>query len=74
MTSPQRLVVLYDSHCPICRQARAWLAAQPQLVTLDFEEAGSEAARRRFPGLDHDATLRDITVGARLLPGPVQGR
>jgi hypothetical protein len=31
---------------------------------LEFEEAGSEAARRRFPNLDHDATLRDITVVA----------
>ena len=61
---PGRLVVLYDGRCPLCRQARAWLATQPQLVTLDFEEAGSEAARHRFPGLDHDATLRDITVVA----------
>lgn len=62
--TPGRLVVLYDARCPICRQARTWLSNQPQLVTLDFEEAGSAAARRRFPGLDHDATLRDITVVA----------
>ena len=26
--------------------------------------AGSPTARQRFPGLDHDATLRDITVVA----------
>jgi predicted DCC family thiol-disulfide oxidoreductase YuxK len=58
------LSVLYDAGCPICRAARRWLAARPQLVPLEFLAAGSDAARRRFPGLDHDATLRDITVVA----------
>jgi predicted DCC family thiol-disulfide oxidoreductase YuxK len=61
---PGRLVVLYDGDCPICRHARSWLFMQPQLVPLEFEKAGSAAARRRFPGLDHRATLRDITVVA----------
>lgn len=59
-----RLTVLYDASCPLCRSARRWLGRQPARVTLDFEEAGSETARRLFPGLDHDATLRDITVVA----------
>ena len=58
------LTVLYDAGCPICRAARRWLAGRPQLVPLDFVPAGSAAARLRFPGLDHDATLRDITVVA----------
>ena len=58
------LTVLYDAGCPICRAARRWLAGRPQLVPLEFVPAGSEQARRRFPGLDHAATLRDITVVA----------
>jgi predicted DCC family thiol-disulfide oxidoreductase YuxK len=58
------LVVLYDAHCPICRRAGNWLGRQPQLVPIEAVAAGSEAARERFPDLDHDATLRDITVVA----------
>ncbi|SCL29322.1 Predicted thiol-disulfide oxidoreductase YuxK, DCC family [Micromonospora nigra] len=58
------LTVLYDAHCPLCRTARRWLAERPQLVPLEFVPAGSAQARRRFPGLDHDATLRDLTVVA----------
>ena len=57
-----RLTVLYDGACPICRQAKSWLGRQPARVSLDFEKAGSQTARQRFPGLDHRATLRDITV------------
>ena len=56
--------VLYDAHCPLCRAARRWLASRAQLVPLEFVPAGSAEARRRFPGLDHDATLRDLTVVA----------
>jgi hypothetical protein len=29
---------------------------------LEFVAAGSAEARQRFPGLDHGATLRDLTV------------
>jgi len=54
--------VLYDEGCPICRTAHRWLAGRAQLVPLEFLPAASDAARRRFPGLDHSATLRDLTV------------
>lgn len=54
--------VLYDAGCPICRAARAWLSNRAQLVPLLFVPAGSAEARQRFPGLDHAATLRDLTV------------
>ncbi|MEU4215307.1 DCC1-like thiol-disulfide oxidoreductase family protein [Actinoplanes sp. NPDC026623] len=54
--------VLYDDGCPICRTAHRWLEGRAQLVPLEFVAAGSAAARRRFPGLDHAATLRDLTV------------
>ncbi|MGA3524924.1 thiol-disulfide oxidoreductase DCC family protein [Melissospora conviva] len=56
--------VLFDAHCPLCRAARRWLAGRAQLVPLEFVPAASAEARRRFPGLDHQATLRDITVVA----------
>lgn len=54
--------VLYDAGCPICRTARNWLAGRDQLVPLEFVPAASAEARHRFPGLDHTATLRDLTV------------
>ena len=56
------LTVLYDDGCPICRTARRWLQGRAQLVPLEFLPAGSFEARRRFPTLDHQATLRDVTV------------
>ncbi|MFI6761247.1 thiol-disulfide oxidoreductase DCC family protein [Micromonospora sp. NPDC050417] len=56
--------VLYDAHCRLCRSARRWLESRAQYVPLEFLPAGSTDAQRRFPGLDHDATLRDITVVA----------
>ncbi len=56
------LTVLYDAECPLCRHLSGWLRRQPQLVRLDLVPAASEEARRRFPGLDHGATLDEITV------------
>lgn len=58
------LTVLFDGHCPICRRASTWLGRQAKLVPIELIPAGSPPARRRFPRLDHDATLRDITVVA----------
>jgi predicted DCC family thiol-disulfide oxidoreductase YuxK len=60
--TPQRLTVLYDAGCGICRTARAWLARRAQLVPLEFVPAGSAAAVDRYPGLDHARTLTEITV------------
>jgi len=54
--------VLYDAGCPICRAARGWLGNRAQLVPLRFVPAGSAEARQLFPGLDHAATLREVTV------------
>ena len=63
-TDPQRLTVLYDAGCPICRAARTWLAGRAQLVPLDFVPAGSAQARALFPTLDQARTLTEITVVA----------
>ncbi len=56
------LTVLYDADCLTCTRLQVWLAAQVQLVPLTFVPAGSEAARRLFPALDHPRTLTEITV------------
>lgn len=56
------LTVLYDIRCALCRRARAWLDDQSKYVPLEYVAAGSQEARRRFPGLDHDNTLVDLTV------------
>jgi len=56
------LTVLADSGCGLCAQAAAWLERQDQLVPLRFVQAGSEEARRRFPGLDVERTRRELAV------------
>lgn len=56
------LTVLYDADCSLCAHVRDWLVRQPQLVPVELVPAASEEARRRYPGLDHAATLDDVTV------------
>ncbi|GAA3087864.1 MULTISPECIES: thiol-disulfide oxidoreductase DCC family protein [Streptomyces] len=58
----RHLTVLYDAQCPLCVHIRHWLLGQRLLVPLRLVPAGSEAARRRYPLLDHAGTLRQITV------------
>jgi predicted DCC family thiol-disulfide oxidoreductase YuxK len=58
----EKLIVLYDARCELCSHIRTWLEAQPAYVQLDFVTAGSEEARRRFPDIDHAASLIDLTV------------
>ncbi|MCO5169350.1 MAG: DUF393 domain-containing protein [Planctomycetes bacterium] len=62
MAPVRALFVLYDAHCGVCREARAWLERQPRFVPLVFVAAGSDEARARFPALDHASTLRTLTV------------
>ena len=59
-----RFTVLHDPHCPLCRRLTAWLREQYQLVPLEFVAVASAEARWRYPALDHDATLGEITVVA----------
>ncbi|MFD6287747.1 thiol-disulfide oxidoreductase DCC family protein [Streptomyces sp. NPDC060205] len=56
------LTVLYDAECSLCAFLRDWLVRQRQLVPLELVAAGSAEATRRYPGLDHAATLDEITV------------
>ncbi|MEU6732038.1 thiol-disulfide oxidoreductase DCC family protein [Streptomyces physcomitrii] len=56
------LTVLYDPDCSLCAHLSRWLRRQRQLVPLELLPAASPEARRRYPGLDHRATLDEITV------------
>ncbi|WP_441249512.1 thiol-disulfide oxidoreductase DCC family protein [Kitasatospora sp. McL0602] len=56
------LTVLHDPACLLCRRLTAWLRGQRQLVPLEFVAVASAEAHARFPGLDHDASLGEITV------------
>jgi AcrR family transcriptional regulator len=55
------VTVRYDASRPPCRRAREWLLPQQRLVALSFVAAASEEVWRRFPALDHSATLGDLT-------------
>jgi predicted DCC family thiol-disulfide oxidoreductase YuxK len=47
----QRLTVLYDERCAVCRRAKGWLASQPCLVEVELLPAGSPEAHARYAGL-----------------------
>ena len=61
-TAVRRVTVLYDARCNLCRTARAWLERQRQVVPLEFLAAGSPEAAQRYPFLDPQLTLEDLTV------------
>ena len=44
------------------RRAHEWLAEQAKLIELNFVPCASDAARRRYPQLNHDLTKQDLTV------------
>lgn len=56
------LTVLYDPRCGLCRRVRGWLEEQPKLVELILVPVKSDEAMYRFPQLDHEPTLNDLTV------------
>lgn len=58
----RRITVLYDARCPLCVAVSNWLARRPKLVAIDLVAAGSARARNRYPDLDHERTLHEVTV------------
>jgi len=56
------LTLLYDPECGLCRRVHGWLAEQPKLVELKMIPIKTDAARRRYPQLNHDLTAQDLTV------------
>lgn len=57
-----QLTILYDPGCGLCRRVHAWLAEQPKLIELRMIPIKTEAARQRFPQLNHELTTKDLTV------------
>ncbi len=56
------IFVLFDMSCDLCVNCKAWLQMQQQKVVITFIEAGSNEARRLFPGVNHDQSLNELTV------------
>ena len=57
-----RLTMLYDPSCGLCRRVQGWLAEQPKLVEIKMIPIKTEAARQRYPKLNHELTADDLTV------------
>lgn len=58
----RKLTVLVDPTCGLCASAHGWLARQKAIVPLEFVQAGSAAARQRFPELAVEDTLSQLTA------------
>jgi len=61
---PPSFTVLYDQRCPLCRRLKSWLGSQATLVPIEFVSSGSTEARNRYPNLDHERTMTNLTVVA----------
>ncbi|HWZ45190.1 MAG TPA: DCC1-like thiol-disulfide oxidoreductase family protein [Candidatus Saccharimonadales bacterium] len=57
-----RLYLLYDERCELCRRLKNWVLRQDAWLELKVLPAGSEAAQRLFPGLQQIATGDDLVV------------
>ncbi|MEM9466388.1 MAG: DCC1-like thiol-disulfide oxidoreductase family protein [Actinomycetota bacterium] len=46
-----RLTVVYDEECELCRRCRHWLSMQQTHLPVEFLAAGDPAARERYESL-----------------------
>lgn len=58
----EKLYVLYDPRCELCRRLKDWLLVQRSWLGLSMVPAGSEKAKKMFPELDQIATCNDLAV------------
>lgn len=58
----QRLYVLYDERCELCRRLKNWVLRQEAWLELRVLPAGCAEARQMFPGLEQIATGDDLVV------------
>lgn len=58
----ERLYLLYDGRCELCCRLKQWVQEQARWLDLTLLPAGSEEARRLFPGLDQVASAQDLVV------------
>lgn len=54
--------VLYDKRCALCQRVKEWLEEQPKYAHMKFVEAASKEAQYKFPEIDHNRTLTELTV------------
>jgi len=57
-----RLYLLYDDRCELCRRLKNWVLRQDAWLELKLLPAGSPAARQLFPGLEQIATGNDLVA------------
>ncbi len=59
--APQKLTVVYDDRCAVCRRCQQWLVRQPAYVELEPVAASSAEAHARFGGLPlgHELIVAD---------------
>lgn len=58
----QRLYVIYDATCELCRRCRVWLARQPAFIPLIFVPLQSRDLSQRFPGIERLHPEEEIVV------------
>jgi predicted DCC family thiol-disulfide oxidoreductase YuxK len=58
----QRLYLLYDGDCALCRRIRNWLYEQPHWLELQMLPANSEAAKQLFPSLATAGRPEELVV------------
>jgi predicted DCC family thiol-disulfide oxidoreductase YuxK len=63
-----RLYVLYDSRCVLCRRIRDWLREQPSHFPVVLLAGGSMEARQKFPSVA-PGELTVIAADGRLWKG-----
>lgn len=58
----EKLYVLYDPKCEICRRLKDWILVQRSWIGIAVIAAGSEKAKRLFPELEQIAGKDDLAV------------
>jgi predicted DCC family thiol-disulfide oxidoreductase YuxK len=58
----EKLYVLYDPKCEICRRLRDWILVQRSWIGIAVVAAGSDKSKRLFPELDQIAGQDDLVV------------
>ena len=58
----EKIYVLYDPKCEICRRLKDWILVQRSWIGIAVIAAGSDKAKRLFPELDQIAGKEDLAV------------
>lgn len=58
----KKLMVFYDSECPLCQRCRAWAGAQPSYFPVEFWPLQAKETREQFPDLDRYDPGKDLVA------------